>query len=56
MARWATASFARLDKLKAYPTKSPAFRMWGKLQLARPGDSPAFSLRCSSTVRCFARP
>jgi hypothetical protein len=28
-----------LDKLKAYPTKLPACRMWGELyQLAQPGD------------------
>ena len=28
-----------LGQDKAYPTKPPAFWMWGKLQLAQPGDS-----------------
>jgi hypothetical protein len=53
------SQFRSLGQAEAYPTKSPAFQMWGKLQLARPGDSPALacgppkamkpSLRCSST-------
>jgi hypothetical protein len=32
-----------LGQAEAYPTKPPAFPMWGKLQLAQPGDSPALA-------------
>ena len=53
-----------LGQDKAYPTKPPAFWMWGKLQLAQPGDSPALAfgptkamklgLRGSSIERCLS--
>jgi len=52
------SEFPSLGQAEAYPTNPPAFWMSGKLQLAQPGDGPAFAfgptnamklgLRCSS--------
>ena len=41
MARKGQSELRSLGQAEAYPTKSPTFRMWGKLYLAQPGDSPA---------------